>query len=157
MSATLLLELRDRLLPGGVLLRAVGEEGLQRLNQGRGVGQVGVKDQTPVLPQDGALRRLEKDVVARVAGRELALDLRRQVVVDVLGLPVAVGEAEIVDEGAVNDDAFVAPRAEGVFGHEGPAALAGAVFEEGLERGAHRGFVGDAEPGEPVKGGVVGS
>ena len=63
---------------------------------------------------------------------------------------------KVVDEGAVDDDAFVAPRAEGVFGHEGPAALTGAVFEEGLERGAHRGFVGDAEPGELVERGVVG-
>ena len=89
-----LLELRDRLLPGGVLLRTVAEEGLQRLDQVRRVGQVGVKDQAPVLPQDGAPGRLEEDVVARVAGRELALDLRRQVVVDVLGFPVAVGEAE---------------------------------------------------------------
>ena len=40
--------------------------------------------------------------------------------------------------------------------HEGPAGLAGAGFEEGLEGGAHGGFVGDAEAGEAVEGGVVG-
>ena len=40
--------------------------------------------------------------------------------------------------------------------HEGPAALAGAGFEQGLEGGAHRGFVGDAEAGELVERGVVG-
>ena len=150
------LELGDRLLPGGVLLGSVGEEGPERLDQLRRVGQVGVECHALVLPQDGALGRLEEDIVARIAGRELAFDLRGQVVVDVLGLPVAVGEAEVVDQRAVDDDAFVAPRAEGVFGHEGPAALTGAVFEEGLECGAHRGFVGNAELGELVEGGVVG-
>lgn len=150
------LELGDGLLPGGVLLRAEGEEGLERLDQLRGVGQVGVERHAPVLPEDGTLGRLEEDIVARVAGRELALDLRGQVVVDILGFPVAVGEAEIVDQGAVDDDAFVTPRADGMFEHEGPAALTGAVFEEGLEGGTHRGFVGDAKLGELVEGGVVG-
>lgn len=102
------------------------------------------------------LWRLEEDVVARVTGRAHALDLHGQVVVNILGFPVAVSEAEIVDQRAVDDDALVAPRADGVFGHEGPATLAGAVFEEGLEGGAHRGFVGDAELCELVEGDAVG-
>ena len=38
----------------------------------------------------------------------------------------------------------------------GPAGLAGAVLEEGLESGAHGGLVGDAEVGELVERGVVG-
>ena len=66
-----------------------------------------------------------------------------------------MGEAEVVDQGAVVDDAFVVPRAYCVFGYEGPAALAGAVFEEGLEGGTYGGFVGNAELGELVKGCVV--
>lgn len=149
------LELGDGLLPGGVLLRAVGEEGLERLDQLRGVDQVGVERHAPVPPQDGAQGRLEEDVAARVAGRELALDFRGQVVVDVLDLPLAVHEAEVVEQCAVNDDTFVSPRADGVFGHEGPATLTGNVLEEGLESGAYRGFVGDAELGELVEDGVV--
>ena len=64
-------------------------------------------------------------------------------------------EAETVDQRAVNDDALAAPRAEGVFGHEGPAALTGAVFEEGLKGGPHGSFVGDAKLGELVEGNVV--
>ena len=60
------------------------------------------------------------------------------------------------DERAVDNDAFVAAGVDEVFGHEGPAALAGAVFEEGLERGAHRSFAGDVEAGELVERGVVG-
>ena len=150
-----LFELGDRLLPGGVLLRAVAEEDLQRLDQLRRVGEVGVERQAPVLPEHGPARRLEEDVVARVAGRELALDLGGQVVVFVLGLPVAVREVELVDQGAVNDDASAGARVDGVLGHEGPAELAGAVFEQGLEGGAHGGLAGDVEVGEAAEGGVV--
>ena len=75
---------------------------------------------------------------------------------DVLGLPVAEGEVEVVDQGAVNDDAFVDVRVDGVLGNEGPADLAGAVFEEGLEGGADGGLVGEVEVGEAVEGGGVG-
>ena len=148
-------ELGDCLLPGGVLLRAVAEEGLERLDQLGRFGQVGVQRQALVLPEDGALRRLEEDVVARVAGLELALDFRGQVVVNILGLPIAVRQLEIVDQRAVHDDALAA-GVERELRHEGPAGLAGAGFEEGLEGGAHGGFVGDGEAGEPVEGGVVG-
>ena len=74
---------------------------------------------------------------------------------DVLGLAVAVGEVEVVDQGGVDDDAFVGARVDGVCGHEGPAELACAVFEEGLEGGADGGLVGDVEVGELVEGGVV--
>ena len=101
-------------------------------------------------------RRLEEDVVARVAGGEFALDYGRAVVVFPFGLPGAVGEGKVVDEGAVNDDAFAAAGVEGVLGHKGPAVLAGAVFEECLEGRADGGFVSDAEAGKLVKGCVVG-
>ena len=151
-----LLELGDRLLPRRVLLRAVAEEHLQRLDQLRRVRQVGVQRQPPVLPQQRPLRRLEENVVARVAGRELALDLGRQVVVDVLGLPVAVRQPEIIDQRAVYDDAPVALRADGVFRHQRPAALAGAVFEQSLECGAHRALMLNVEACELVKCSVVG-
>ena len=155
MSATLSLNWATASSQAAYSCGTVGEEGPERLDQLRGVGQVGVERHASVLPEDGALGRLEEDVVARVAGRELALDLGGEVVVDILGLPVAVGEAEVVDQRAVDDDAFVAPRADGVFGHEGPATLTGNVLEEGLESGAYRGFVGDAELGELVEDGVV--
>ena len=52
--------------------------------------------------------------------------------------------------------AAAAEGVDGVLGHEGPAGLAGAVLEEVLEGGADSCFVGDAEVGEPVEGGVVG-
>ena len=150
------LELGDGLLPGGVLLRAVGKEGVEGFDELGGVGEVVVEDHAPVLPQNRPFRRLEEDVVARVAGGEFALDFGGQVVVDIFGFPVAVREAEVVDEGAVDDDALAAAGVDGVLGHEGPAGLAAAVLEESLESGAHGGLVGDAEVGELVERGVVG-
>ena len=65
-------------------------------------------------------------------------------------------QPEIVDKRAVDDDALIALRANGVFRHQGPAALAGAVFKQRLEGGAHRGLVGYAEPCELLQRGVVG-
>ena len=43
-----------------------------------------------------------------------------------------------------------------MLGHEGPADLACAVFEEGLEGGADGGLAGDVEVCEPVEVGVLG-
>ena len=75
-----------------------------------------------------ARRRLAEDVFARVPGDELALDFPGQVVVDIFGLPEAVGEVEVVDERAIDDDALIAAAGvDGVFGHESSADLAGAV------------------------------
>ena len=56
----------------------------------------------------------------------------------------------VVDEGTIYDGAVAAAGVEGVFGHKGPAALASAVFEKGLEGGGDGGFVSDAETGELV-------
>ena len=129
---------------------------MQSFDQRSRFRQVGIQSQPSILPQHRTLRRLEEDVVARVAGRELALDLGGQVVVNVLCLPVAVRQPEIVDKRAVDDDALVALRADGEFRHQRPAALAGAVFKQRLESGAHRSFVLDAEPCELLQRGVVG-
>ena len=59
---------------------------------------------------------------------------------------------EVVDEGAVDDDAPGRGGVDGVLGHEGPAGLAGAVLEEVLEGSADGGFVGDAEARETGRG-----
>lgn len=75
-----------------------------------------------------ARRRLAEDVVAQIAGDELALDFPGQVVGDIFSLPVAVGEVEVVDERAIDEDALIAAAGvDGVFGHESSADLAGAV------------------------------
>ena len=60
-------ELRDRFLPFGIFLRAVGKEGFEGMYQLRRVGQVGIKCLLIVLPKEGAVGGLEEDVVAGVA------------------------------------------------------------------------------------------
>ena len=107
--------------------------------------RVGVKSEAVVLPEHGAVRGLAEDVVARVAGDEFALDFEGEVVVLVFGLPIAVNEMEVDDEGAVDDEAFAVAVVDGVLGYEGPAGLAGAVFEERLEDSADSGFVRHGE------------
>jgi len=63
--------------------------------------------------------------VVRVALAELAAGLGFEVVVGILGFSVAVDAPEGVAEGGVHDDAVAAVALHGVFGFEGPAALAG--------------------------------
>ena len=54
-----------------------------------------------VLEEDGGLRVLKEDVVAGVAAIELGLDFGVEIVVGVLGLPVAAGHAQGILDGAV--------------------------------------------------------
>ena len=76
--------------------------------------------------------RLVEAVVARVVGGVLALDFPGQVVVDIFGLPVVVGEAEVVDERANIDDSVISTvGVDGVYWHESSADLAGAVSRKG--------------------------
>ena len=110
----------------------------------------------PVLPENGARRGLKEDIVVRVTARELALNLGGKIIVNILGLPVAVGKAEVVDESPINDDAHAAAGVERILGHKRPAALKRALFEKGLEGSTDGCFVGDAQPGKLLKGGVVG-
>ena len=70
-----------------------------------GAGHVGPHGLFAVLDQDGGPGVLEDDVVARVATVELAGDLGVEVVVGVLGLPVASRHAQRVLDGAVGHDA----------------------------------------------------
>lgn len=44
---------------------------------------------------------------------KLALDLRGQFIIEILGFSVTVRQSEIIDRRAVQIDAFVAPRADG--------------------------------------------
>ena len=75
-----------------------------------------------------AQRRLEENVVAWVASGELALVSLAQVVVNIIGLPVAVGEVEVVNERAINNDSFVASAGvDGVCWHKRSADLEDSV------------------------------
>ena len=125
-----------------------------------GAGHVHPHGLGAVLEEDGGLGVFEEDVVAGVAAVELGLDLGVEVVVSVLGLPVAAGHAQGVLHGAVgpypgSGDAGAAAGVQlvdqgqllpvvpavGVEAHgEGAAdallVIGAAEFEEALEVGA---------------------
>ena len=79
----------------------VVEEAADEAVEITGAGHVGAHGLGAVLEEDGGLGVLEEDVVAGVAAVELGLDFGVEVVVGVLGLPVAAGHAEGVLDGAV--------------------------------------------------------
>ena len=70
----------------------------------RRIGQIGIEPLLIVLPQDGTVWSLEEDVVAGVACFKLAEHFGRQVVVDILRLPITVGQLESVNERTINDN-----------------------------------------------------
>ena len=95
-----------------------------------------------VLEEDGGLRVLEDDVVARVAPVELALYLGVEVVVRVLRLPVAARQAERILHRAVRPNA--GGQREFRHEHHALAVLAAVGVEAVRERGADALLVGGA-------------
>ena len=87
------------------LRELVVEEAADEAVKVAGAGHVGPHRLLAVLDQDGGQGVLEEDVVARVAAVELARDFGVQVVVGVLGLPVAPRHAQRVLHRAVGYDA----------------------------------------------------
>ena len=109
------------------------------------------------LVEDGALGGLEDDVVAGIAARKLAFDFFGEVVLFVLGFPVAVGKVVEVHEGAVHDDGG-AGTLDAVFGNEselGPG-LASAFVEQILKGAADGAFVVEVQLAELMERVVVG-
>ena len=82
-----------------------------------------------VLVEDRGLRVLEDDVVERVAGFALLLDLGVELVGGVLGLPVAADEVHFVLEGAVGADRLAADLLF-LLGDERPAVLLAGVGQQ---------------------------
>ena len=99
---------------------------------------------------------LEEDVVAGIAFFKLVEHFGRQVIVDILRLPITVGQLETVDQRAINNNPSVSTNNYRVFWHQNPVKLSSTVFEQGLERRADSGFVGDTDGIETFKGFVVG-
>ena len=98
------LELLHRLAEFGDLLPLVAEEQVEQLQQRRRVRHVGCHHRLAVLVEDCALGILEDDVVLRIAAPELLLDLLLELVVGVLGFPMAERHANVVKHRAVGID-----------------------------------------------------
>ena len=83
------------------------------------------------LVESGAGGRLENDVVAGVALVELEFDFLFEVVLFVLGFPVAVGQVEGIDQCAVDDDGGATGALDAVLGDEGEMDFAAAFGGKG--------------------------
>ncbi len=89
-----------------------------------------------VLIENSRLRVLEDRVPGWVSGLELLLDLRRQLVGSVLGLPPAARQPEFVANGAIGNDALAA-GISGKLRYQRPAAALRGFVEKSLERSPH--------------------
>ena len=108
MFRQLILELVDRGLPLLKMGRLIGEEDFEGVDELFGLGDILVEIFPAILVDDGPVGGLKEDVVTGVAGVEFLLNLLFQVVVGVLGLPVAVGQLEVVHQGAVHAEVAAA-------------------------------------------------
>jgi len=76
---------------------------------------------------------LEDDVVLRIATLELERDLGVDVVLRILGFPVAEGHAQLVEQCAVDEARVVGGAVELVFGDEHEVVLLAPALEQVLE------------------------
>ena len=146
-----ILEFGDGLFPlieGGSLIL---KEGTKDFDEVVRLGNVEIERALAILHEHGAMRRLEEDVVARVAELEFCADLLVEIVARVFGLPQAVDEAEAVEQRAIRRDLRAGFGLERIFRDELPLVGAafvnerGAIFEQRLKGGADGALVGHAE------------
>jgi hypothetical protein len=141
--------------------RKVGGLGLKALHQlgdfdeRDWFGYVYVENRPAVLPEDCAFRRLEDDVVLRIACGELLLYLFAEIVLTVFGFPKAMREPEFIDERAVNTQRVSAIPFDRPFGNQLPIKLPAAVLQQSLEGRANRSFVRHADRFELTQSFVI--
>jgi hypothetical protein len=106
-------EVGDGCVPFFIIRFAITEECLQQFDEIGAVADVFVQALPhAVLVENRALRRLKDDVGAGITLGELGADLLVEVVVLVLGLPVAAGQAKGVEQGAIDADGIQLGTAE---------------------------------------------
>ena len=97
------LELHQRLAEVLDWLRHVVQKGLQDAVQVGGLPHIHPHIHSAMLHQDGGSGVFKKDVIAGIAALQLALDFCIQVVVEVLGFPMAAVQTEKILDRAVWD------------------------------------------------------
>jgi len=132
------------------------EEGLEQLDQIVGVGDVLVQSlASAFLVKDGTLGTLEDDVVARIAEVELLSDFFFEIVLAVLGLPVAVLQGEGVKHRTVENDGLVIGEVDAKFVYEFPLKVPRALVKQRGERLPDSAFMADIELSELMQRVVV--
>ncbi len=134
------LELLDGFPELRYLGTGVAEEQAQELLERHHVVDGTAHHLGPRLDQDCLGRILEDDVVLRVAAALLERDLGVEVVLLVLGLPVAERQAQRVEQGAVHVPALLGRRLDLVLGNEDQVVRPRPSLEEVLEGLAHHGL-----------------
>ena len=86
----------------------VGEEAVHEIRYLQGFAEREFAGFAAVLIEDGDLSVFEDGVTSGVSGFEFLLNLGGELVVGVLSLPPAAGEAELVADGAIRNDALAA-------------------------------------------------
>ena len=118
----------------------VGEEAVHEIRYLQGFGEREFAGFAAVLIEDGDLGVLKNRIAGGVSGFEFLLNFGGEFVGGVLGLPPAAGEAELVADGAIGDDALAA-GVGGEFGDQGPAAAFSGFIEQVLKRSLETQFV----------------
>lgn len=137
-------ELAHRLVEIGDLLPLMREKARDQRVERVGVVHRGARDFVPVLDKHGGVIVGIDDVVARVALSRLGRDLGVEVVVGVLRFPIAEGDAQRVEQRAVEVDAVLLRRGDGMFGHELEVVRASPALEQVLKRLAKHAFTAAA-------------
>lgn len=120
------------------------EKELEQFGQCLRVGHVAAQYLLPVLPQHRQRVVAEDDVVLRVAILEFLADLGIQVVVGVLGFPIAQRHAQFMQQRAVNGDVGFGGGLERVFGQKHQPVLFAPGLEQVFECLAHDGLAAAA-------------
>ena len=116
------------------------EELRQETGQCIGVVHRRASDLDAVLNQHGEFGVLEDDVVGRVPLSSLRCDLEGEIVIGILGLPIAERHAQRVQQRAVDINAITSRGNDVVFRDEGQIEAPPPALEEVLERLAQHAF-----------------
>ncbi len=97
------------------------------------------KERNPILPEDLPVWRLKDDILFGVAFLKLLSDLLFQVIFDVFGFPIAVGQIKAIHQRAVRIDVFL-PMLQGILFVERPVELFRAMMQQIRKRRRDRAF-----------------
>lgn len=139
-----LAELLHRLVEVSDLLPLVRVEADEQRVERVGIVHCDARDFVPVLDQDRGVIVGIDDVVARIAFPRLGGDLGVEIVIGVLGFPIAERHAQRVEQCAVEVDAVLLRRGDCMLGNEQQVVGAAPALEQILERLAQHAFAAAA-------------
>ncbi len=145
-------ELLDRFAELRDLRPLIGKEKFEKALKPCGVIDRRAQNLLPVLNKNGRAGILENDVILRIAPPLFLLNFFVQIVVFVLRLPIAQGNAQRMKKRAVNLTPLLGWRFEIKLGDENEIVLLRPILQQILERLAHHAFaIGARDAAQTVK------